>query len=387
VSHPLKFLVSSATLAGLLAASSMAHALAQRLGESFVFEPSRLVAAINALDAQESAALTRVIDTLERTSGVEVYRLQLAANEVGLGLLARADNVKITLGAEPGNIAVLYPDLSEPYRSIFAKIIEGIEAQVGAKVQSYAVGGGMAAQDILANLKRQDIKVVITLGREGMKAVSGLNRKFGVVVGGVVSAPEGEARNFPTVSLAPDPGMLFERLKHFMPGAKRVMVVYDPRQNAWLMRLARESARKQGLELQALEAPDLKSAVRHYQELLASADPKRDALWLPQDSTTVEESSVLPLVLESAWSRNLAVFSSSVTHVRRGALFSLYPNNMALGRQLAVSALNYPSSAQAQSSPVPLREAMLAVNVRTASHLGLQLSPSQQGFDLVFPAP
>jgi len=188
------------------------------------------------------------------------------------------------------------------------------------------------------------------------------------------------------ISLAPDPGMLFERLKHFMPGARRVIVVYDPRQNAWLMRLARNAARKHGLELQAIEASDLKSAIRAYQEQLASADPKKDALWLPQDSTTVEETSVLPLVLEGAWNRNLAVFSSSVGHVKRGALFSLYPNNLALGRQLAASALNYPTGNTAASTMVPLKEASLAVNVRTASHLGLQLSPRQQDFDLIFPA-
>jgi hypothetical protein len=117
--------------------------------------------------------------------------------------------------------------------------------------------------------------------------------------GGVVSGPEGEARNFAVVSLAPDPGMLFERLKQFVPGARRVVVVYNPKQNAWLMRLARDAARRHGLELLAVEASDLKSAVRLYQEQLASADPKHDALWLPQDSDHGgRQSSVLPLVLE-----------------------------------------------------------------------------------------
>jgi len=338
-------------------------------------------------EAEDSGELARVLAGIERASDVVVYRLRLAASQPAGGLLARADSVKLALAGEVGSIAVLYPDLGEPYRGIFAKIIEGIEAQTGTRVASYAVGNNMTVQDIVANLKRQDIKVVIALGRQGMKAASGLEREFGVVAGGVVSAPEGEGRNFPVVSLAPDPGMLFERLKQFMPGVRRIIVVYDPRQNAWLMRLARDAARNHGLELQAVEASDLKGAVRAYQELLASADPKREALWLPQDSTTVEETSVLPLVLESAWSRNLAVFSSSVTHVKRGALFSLYPNNVALGRQLAASALNYSASSPATSSVVPLKEALLAVNVRTASHLGLQLSSRQQGFDLVFPVP
>ncbi len=358
---------------GLLVAP-LAHAKAQHVGNE---------------SGVAYAALSLVLEKIERSSDMQVYQIQLAANDVvPAANVARSDTVRAVLASAPGNIAVLYPDMGEPYRSIFAKIIAGIEAQAGAPVASYAVGANVAPAELVANLKRQDIRVVITLGREGMKAASALERDFGVVVGGVVSGPEGEARNYPVVSLAPDPGMLFERLKQFMPGARRVVVVYNPKQNAWLIRLAREAARRHGLELLALEATDLKSAVRIYQEQLAAADPKHDALWLPQDSTTVEESSVLPLVLETAWGRNLAVFSSSVTHVRRGALLSLYPNNTALGRQLAASALNYPRSGTAQSAAtVPLKDALLAVNVRTASHLGLQLAPPQQGFDMVFPTP
>ncbi|MES2951861.1 MAG: ABC transporter substrate binding protein [Pseudomonadota bacterium] len=341
-------------------------------------------AKVSFLEPGYKDAWPRVLQRIEKSGDFLVYRFQVAANDQVVAQLGRIERVKVALAAENGHIAVLYPDLEEPYRGIFAKIIEGIEAQVGAPVASYAVGGANSAQDILAQLKRQDIKVVIALGRQGMKAASALDSEFGVVAGGVVSPPTGDGRSFPIVSLAPDPKMLFERLKHFMPEVRRVIVVFDPKQNAWLMRLARDAARAQGLELQALEVADLKNAVRVYQEVLASADPKKDALWLPQDSTTVEESSVLPLILENAWNRNLAVFSSNVTHVKRGALFSLYPNNVALGRQLASSALNLPGGNAALV--VPMKDALLAVNIRTASHLGLQLSSRQQAFDLVFPA-
>ncbi|MES2582721.1 MAG: ABC transporter substrate binding protein [Pseudomonadota bacterium] len=328
-------------------------------------------------------AWPRVLQRMEMGSDVLVYRFQVAANEQVVAQLGRLERTKVAQSAEAGAIAVLYPDLEEPYRGIFAKIIEGIEAQVGASVASYAVGGALSAQDVVAQLKRHDIKVVIALGRQGMKAASTLDQEFGVVAGGVVSPPTGEGRSFPVVSLAPDPKMLFERLKHFMPDVRRVIVLYDPRQNAWLMRLARDAARIHGLELQALEVADLKHAVRIYQDVLVSADTKRDALWLPQDSTSVEESSVLPLILENAWNRNLTVFSSNVSHVKRGALFSLYPNNVALGRQLASSALSLPHGNAALV--VPMKDALLAVNIRTASHLGLQLSSRQQAFDLVFP--
>src|SRR5213076_1766128 len=92
--------------------------------------------------------------------------------------------------------------------------------------------------------------------------------------------------------------------------AQRVVVVYDPHQNDWLIRLARDAARVHGLELVATEAEDLKTATRLYRDILAAADPARDVLWLPQDTTTVEDSAVLPLVLQEAWNRSLPVISS-----------------------------------------------------------------------------
>lgn len=49
-----------------------------------------------------------------------------------------------------------------------------------------------------------------------------------------------------------------------------------------------------GLELMAHEAGDPTIALRHYERIVATADPKRDALWLPQDTTTVDDDNILP---------------------------------------------------------------------------------------------
>lgn len=284
-------------------------------------------------------------------------------------------------------IAVIYPDIGEPYRSVFSTIIGGIEDQTKSRVASFPVGASANTQDLSNELKRRDIRAVIALGRNGLKVATGLDRTLGIVAGGVLSVPEADAQNLSVHSLAPDPALLFAKLKTLMPSARRVIVVYDPRQNTWLIKLAREAAKAQGLELQAFEADDLKTATRQYQDSLSSADPKRDVLWLPQDSTTVDETAVLPLVLQEAWNRNLTVFSSSAAHVKRGALFSLYPNNVELGKALAGWAMGYVSSGTATRGVRPLKEVLVAVNTRTANHLGINLNALQQRFDMVFPEP
>lgn len=290
------------------------------------------------------------------------------------------------MAADAGRtVAVVYPDLGEPFKQIFTAIVEGIEERLRGNVASLALGSAARPAEVAEDLRRRDVKVLIGLGRGGMRIAAALADEVTVLVGCVVSVQESEARAFPVYTLAPDPALLLARLKRLMPAARRVHLVYDPRLNGWLVRLAREAARAEGLELLAQEAGDQASALRLYSQLLAGADPVRDALWLPQDPTTVDDNAVLSLVLKDGWNRSIAVFSSHLAHVKRGALFSLYPDNAELGRSLATSALRLLGNPRALAPGVaPLRDTRAAINIRTAAHLGLDAA-AQAGFDLVYP--
>ena len=289
------------------------------------------------------------------------------------------------LAAGEASLAVIYPNIGEPYREIFEKIIEGIESKIGAPAARHAVRSDTDIDALKASLLSQNTKVVIAIGRQGMKTAALLDSGIGVVVGGVLTVPTSEVKEQPVLSLSPDPALLFARMKMLMPAAKRIFVVYDPDINGWLMKLAHEAALAQGLELLAYEAQDVRSAVNFYQKFFSAADSRKDALWLPQDSSTVEESSILPLVLEKSWNQNIAVFSSNTAYVRRGVLFSLYPNNVALGKSLASLAQSFLTSGDyGKHGMLPLRDVQIAVNLRTAKHLGLNIS-RQQRFDMTFP--
>ncbi len=285
-------------------------------------------------------------------------------------------------------IAVIYPDIGEPYRSIFGKILEGIEEQLKSQVRTYPIAANLDMAELNAQLKRNGAKVVIALGRQGLKVASSLDREFAVVVGGVLAVPETDNRNLMGISLTPDPALLFARLKNLLPGVKRVIVIYDPQHNEWLIKLAREAAKAQGLELLAQEARDLGAAARLYETAFSAADSRRDAVWLPQDTPTVDENPILPLVLKESWSRSIPIFSSSFLHVKKGALFALYPNNVELGRNLAASAQSVLAGESRKRGVSPLRGVHTAVNLRTASHIGLNIGDQQQrSFDFVFPEP
>lgn len=287
-----------------------------------------------------------------------------------------------------GVLAVVYPDIGEPYRSVFAKIIEGIEDGARLAVRTYPIGPNQDPAELNGLLRKNGTKVVIALGRQGLRATSAVDSSIPVVIGGVLAIPEVENRSLIGISLTPDPALLFSRLKNLLPGVKRVIVVYNPQHNEWLIRIAREAARAQGLELVAYEARDLAAAARAYETAFTSSDARRDAVWLPQDATTVDENTILPLVLKESWNRNVPVFSSSFLHVKKGALFALYPNNLELGRTLANSALAVLSGEARRRGVLPLREVQTAVNLRTASHIGLTIGYQQQrSFDFIFPEP
>lgn len=340
------------------------------------------------LTAPDTSSLTQdnyaeVIRAIQAYPEVVVFPIQVAGPVTAAAARKLAN--KIAQASPAGGIAVIYPDIGEPYRSVFAQIINGIEEKAKGRVSNFAIGPNVDVGELNNSLRQQDTRVVIALGRQGVKVASALEGNFGMVVGGVLMAPDDEVRNVQVNSLSPDPALLFSRLKGMMPKVRRIFAVYDPRQNEWMMKLARDAALSQGLEFVAYEAQDLRSAMHAYQEILAAVDNSKDALWLPQDSTTVEESTVLPMVLKESWDNNLAVFSSSFGHVRRGVLFSLYPNNIELGRHLAGSALGMMASGGSEvSSMLPLREVLMAINLRTAKHLGLNIS-RPQSFDMAFP--
>lgn len=283
-------------------------------------------------------------------------------------------------------IGVLFPDIGEPLRKVFIEIIDGIEEQTRQRVRGYPISPNQDLAELAQAVKRNGTRVVIALGRQGLKAAAAVEAPLGVVVSGISSLPDGDKHV--GICLTPDPALLFSQLRALAPAIKRVIVIYNPANNDWLMRLAREAARSQGLELQAHEARDLASAARLYEGTLAGADGKRDALWLPTDSTTVDEATILPIVLRESWNRNVAIFSSSLLHVKKGALFALYPNNQELGRGLGTLATSLIAGENVPRGVTPLREVFAALNLRTAGHIGLSVaSRVQRGFQYLYPEP
>lgn len=284
-------------------------------------------------------------------------------------------------------IAVLYPEMGQPYLGVFLSIVSGIESQLGGKVFAMPVTGGSSSSDLDRELSRRETKVLIALGRNGLRMASQLDKSRPVLGGGVISVAEEQSRVWPIQSLTPDPAMLLARLRSLLPLTRRVVVVYEPKQSEWLIRLAKEAAKSMGMEIMSAVATDLKAAALAYREFFPKMDPLRDALWLLQDAGTVDDAVILPMVLEECWSRRLPLLSNNPGHVRKGALFALYADNHAMGRGLGKQALELAKGGGQALAPGlrTLKELNWAINTRTAGHVGVRGDVLRLGADLMFP--
>jgi putative tryptophan/tyrosine transport system substrate-binding protein len=277
-------------------------------------------------------------------------------------------------------VAVLYPDVQEPFQSVFQNILRGIDGNPQVLSLPFALSESFEFYDLNQWLNDQKVDVVIALGRQGRSAAQHIDQKRPVILGALPLAPDG----FSGISLSPDPDILFHHLNELVPRAANIHVVYS-NGSAWLMPFAEKAARARGLKITGYPVSDLREAVHEYRNLLQTLRGPTEALWLPLDTITADDEVVLPLVLQGSLERGFVVFSSKPSHVQRGALFSLFPDHFAMGQglsQMAVQAVN----SNALPGVIPVSQLQVAVNMRTAFHLGLRFTPRQQErFDLIFP--
>jgi putative ABC transport system substrate-binding protein len=277
-------------------------------------------------------------------------------------------------------LAVIYPDLPPPYQQVFEQILEGVEAQHAGKVIKYSIDKPLAPDALLKKMETDGIDRVITLGRRGYAYNKILRGKYPFVTGALPIKPN----DISGVSLIADPANLFDQLKILSPNTRQIHVVYTD-QSQWLIEKAQRAAAKKKLKLITAKVADLSEAIERYQKIFQEANSLTDAIWLPLDTTTANQNVILPLLLRESWDRNFVVFSSKPGHVRRGFLFTLFPDNMQDGSRLARMVANMKKGEKGPGVELSLTR-QVGVNLRTASHLGLEYNATMKNsFYQTFP--
>ncbi len=283
-------------------------------------------------------------------------------------------------------VGIIVPELREPFKKIFDSVSSGVDDKLKRRTAKLTLNKDYDSKDIIRWVEKQNLDAVITLGSLGRKTSVYIPSNIPVVNGALLSVTGSPQKNY-GVALTPDPKALLGMLSRLDSAIKTVVVVYNPGKNKWLVDLARRPAAANGVRLVEYKATDIKQAAIIYDDIFSGDNLENTALWLLQDRKVVDSKVVLPFILEKAWQKKIVVFSSAVSHVKKGALFSMYPDNKLHGEQLADLILKKISGSPLGDSKVyPSKGLQDAINIRTAEHLGLSFSRSElRDFDVVFP--
>jgi len=274
-------------------------------------------------------------------------------------------------------VTVIYPEIIASSTSIYFEILKGIESEFEGDVITLELPQTFNSQDITNSITTEH---VIALGRQGMVVGKEVNQSKLVVFGALPILDD----DMSGISSIPSPKSLFKPLKTLAPKVQNITVVYS-KSSAWLIDEAKKEAKRINLTLNTILVDDLQMAVKTYDDFFQTIASENAALWLPIDPISVNNNIIVPILLEKAWNHNVVVISSTASHVERGVLYATVPDNINMGRQLA-TLIQKIENKNNSTIVKALKTIKLAVNLRTAKHLGYQYPQSKiEQFAFTFP--
>ena len=279
--------------------------------------------------------------------------------------------------AQSAELLILYPEVRAPFSKVFDAISSGVKEGFDGGSNAEALGK-KSSVDKLLNRKKPD--VVLALGKRSLTGIEKVDSKAPIVLGAVSN----QQKNYPGISMVPDPKIILDKLVLLSPSVKKIHVVKKSQGSDLQLDGANKYLASIGKNLIIHQGNDIRQAASIYGQLIDGAT-EGDAVWILQDGSYVN-SAILSLLLDAAWSKNLVVFSSNPIHVKHGALFAVYPDNKSMGISLGRLA-NKVLSGSVEPGMETLKDTLLAVNERTSNHLGISLSKEvKENVSLLLPA-
>ena len=307
---------------------------------------------------------------------VSVFWLALAGlSSTGVVSLAGA----ATVAEEAIDLVIIYPEVREPFARIFEEVVRGAEEGYQQEVRRVSMADNQSPVDFVHVLDQSS--PVLVLGNRLARQVTEHNADRRLIVGAVNS----EYNNVFGITLVPDAAVVAAKLPLLVPDVRTVHIVTNPDNNLLDFDHVTTVLQQQGIELSIHRAEDIRVAAGVYRDLMPTLS-EQDAVWILPKGSFVN-NAVLAILLHESWEKHFVVFSSNPIHVKRGALFSIYPNNYKMGLSLGRMAWDIAQGNSPQRQMQALEDVFITVNERTSNHLGINLSDDiRSHIDLILPA-
>jgi putative ABC transport system substrate-binding protein len=274
-----------------------------------------------------------------------------------------------------GDIFIVLSHDAAPYREVQAGFQAAVVAQ--SKSENFAVE---VVEDewrvgaALQKMKALAPRLILTLGAKATRSILAHEHDIPVIASLIVNdEPLQQAANATAVTLEFPAALQWRWLRQVLPGANRVGVLYSPQENEALFQALVRLAKSESVELQALPAGSPEALPKLFERLPNDLD----AVWPLGSTQLFVPASVRELLLYSFRNR-LPLIGLSTSWVEAGALYALERDYPDLGRQCAELALQILGGDKTAARPAAQspRSVSLAINLKTAAHMKLNISES-----------
>ena len=282
------------------------------------------------------------------------------------------------VSAQGAQLAVVFPQVRQPFMKVYQTIAKGAAEGFAGPTSEIILDEQKSATELASQIGDQ---VVVALGGRGVTQLQPIELTHPLVVGAVSR----RMSHVYGMSMIPEESVIVTKLHALAPDTSRVFVVVRTNDNIIDLKAAQLAFNQLGIQLIIHEVEDLRAAAGIYRKVIRSLGPG-DGVWIPSGDRFVG-NALLSILLQASWKSEFVVFSSNPTHVKRGALFSVYQDNFQMGVRLGELARKIAEGEQQQAGMEPLQSVFVTLNERTSNHLGILLTDDmKEHIDLVLPA-
>lgn len=277
-------------------------------------------------------------------------------------------NSSIADKALASELLIVFPETPAPYAKVFEDIIKGVSSQYTGTIHRLQTSSYSDIAYIRERLARARPDIILALGSNNVTILSNMNISTPMVAGALSTNPT----NTPGISIFPDPVVVMQKLLLLSPNTNRVSVVTALNSGSSYLDEAKLYMASLGKKLVVYRAADIHAAAIQYLQALNTAEAY-DGIWILPSETAID-NAIMGQLLQTAWDKNIVLFSSNPNDVRKGTLFAVYPDNEKMGQDLGLLVNKQLSGGIPMPHFTPVKQLLLAVNLRTSRHLGLALS-------------
>jgi putative ABC transport system substrate-binding protein len=267
----------------------------------------------------------------------------------------------------------------EPYNAALRGVREVFEdSGFRVRIEEFDLDGNESRWGtVLKKVREERPNLIITFGTFATKMAKGDIKNMPIVFSTVLNPEESGIVN----SLSSPNGNItgssidipietqFYHILQMVPSAKRVGVLYNPRETGSIINRAREVAAQKGLTLIAEIVRDEASLPKAIDNIMG----KIDVLWSVADGTVFSPPAVQQIIIEAIKHR-VPFMGISPSFVKAGALFSMKWDDADIGRQAGEVALRIISREEPSGIPVTTpRKVSLSINLKTAEAIGVEV--------------